>query len=140
MVDSRYQNLSHSTRYNHYCFHSIVDQFNSLLYCWTADKFCALKFFFKLDFISTVFFVKDVFINPNSPAIWNLSWLNQILIRELNNSNDSFMFIIFILFNVNYLKTEERQQKYFMLLPETPIRRKFDISSGSIFLIHVNLK
>jgi hypothetical protein len=50
------------------------------------------------------------------------------------------MFIIFILFNVNYLKTEERQQKYFMLLPETPIRRKFDISSGSIFLIHVNLK
>ena len=140
MVDSRYQNLSHSTRNNHYCFHSIVDQFNSLLYCWAANKFCVLEFFFKLDFIFSVFIVKDVFINPNSPAIWNLSWLNQILIRKLNNSNDSFMLIFLIYLNVNNLKAEERQQKYFLLLPVAPIRRKLDISSRSIFLIQKNLK
>ena len=139
MVDSRYQHLSHSTRNNHNCFHSVVDQFDSLLYCWTANKFCVFKFFFKLDFISTIFFVKDVFINPNSPAIWNLSWLNQILIRKLNNSNDSFILVILILLNVNNLKTEKRQQKYFLLLPVAPIRRKLDISSGSIFLIQVKL-
>ena len=140
MVDSRYQHLSHSAWNNHNCFHGIVYQFDSLLYCWAANKFCVLEFFFKLDFISTVFFVKDVFINPNSPAIWNLSWLNQILIRKLNNSNDSFMLIILILPNVNNLKTEERQQKYFFLLPVAPIRRKLDISSRSIFLIQINLK
>jgi hypothetical protein len=39
------------------------------------------------------------------------------------------------LLNVNYLKTEKRQQKNFLLLPVAPIRRKLDISCGSIFLI-----
>jgi hypothetical protein len=140
VVDSRYQHLSHSAWNNHNCFHGIVYQFDSLLYSWAANKFCVFEFFFKLGFIYTVFFVKDIFINPNSPAIWNLSWLNQILIRKLNNSNDSFKLIILILLNVNYLKTEKRQQKYFLLLPVAPIRRKLDISSGSIFLIQVNFK
>jgi hypothetical protein len=50
------------------------------------------------------------------------------------------MLIFLIYLNVNNLKAEERQQKYFLLLPVAPIRRKLDISSRSIFLIQKNLK
>ena len=140
MVNSRNKHLPHSTRNNYYCFHSIINIFDSLLYSWRANKFCVFKFIFKLNFVFTIFFVIDEFIYPNSSAIWNLSRLQQILVRKFHNSYDSFIIKIFIFLDVNNLKLEEREQQYFLLLPKAPLFRKFNICSRLIFLIGVNLK
>ena len=140
MVDSWDQHLTHSARYYHNCLHCVIDQFNTFLYCWWANEFCVFEFIFEQNFVFTVFFVKNIFINPNCSAIWNFSRLNQILIRKLNYSDDSFIQTILIFLNVNNLKAEERQQKYFFFLPIAPVRRKIEICSRLIFLIQVNLK
>ena len=109
MLDFRQKNFSNLARSNQDCFHSLVDLGNYLIYVFRPAESDFIELFAHQFFVSIIFFIVDVRINPNYSTIINFSNAQKVLVRYFNNLNP-FNISFEIINYLKDLKAEKRKE------------------------------
>ena len=109
MLDFWQKNFSNLSRSNQDCFHRLVDLRNHLVYALRPAESDFIEFFAHQFFVSIIFSIVNIRINPNYSTIINFSNAQKVLVRYFNNLNP-FNINFKIINYLKYLKAEKRKE------------------------------